>query len=128
MPTKTLAQIQQEIVRLQREAERVRKTEIADVVQRIQAAIEHYGLTTEDLFGSRARRRGRPPKAVGSKRRGAAAGKRRSAKARRVIPVKYRDSHGNTWTGRGSRPRWLVAALNEGGKIDDFAVASKSGS
>jgi len=125
MPKKTLSQIQQEIERLQREAERVRQSEIAGVVQRIRTAIAHYGLTTQDLFAAGAKKRGRPRKAVA--KRAAAGGKRRAGKTRRVIPVKYRDNKGNTWTGRGSRPRWLVAALNEGAKIDDFLVQPKSG-
>jgi len=38
------------------------------------------------------------------------------------VPVKFRDGHGNTWTGRGSQPKWLVAYLNAGRRIDDFVV------
>ena len=39
------------------------------------------------------------------------------------VAVKYRDKNGNTWTGRGRQPRWLVAALRtRGAKIDDFLV------
>jgi DNA-binding protein H-NS len=38
------------------------------------------------------------------------------------VPPKYRDSAGNTWAGRGAKPRWLVAAIKEGKKLDDFAV------
>ena len=120
MRKKTLAQIQHEIERLQREAERVRQHEIAGVVQRIRSAIEHYRLSAQDIFGSgtggkRGRKRAAPAKA-------SAVAKKRARKGRRVIPVKYRDNKGNTWTGRGSRPRWLVAALNEGAKVDDFLV------
>ena len=29
---------------------------------------------------------------------------------------------GNTWAGRGAKPRWLVAAIKEGKKLEDFAV------
>jgi DNA-binding protein H-NS len=38
------------------------------------------------------------------------------------VPPKYRDSAGNTWAGRGAKPRWLVAAIKEGKKLEDFAV------
>ena len=38
------------------------------------------------------------------------------------VPPKYRDSAGNTWAGRGAKPRWLVAAIKEGKKLDDFAI------
>jgi DNA-binding protein H-NS len=38
------------------------------------------------------------------------------------VPPKYRDNAGNTWAGRGAKPRWLVAATKEGKKLEDFAV------
>src|SRR5262245_32939302 len=38
------------------------------------------------------------------------------------VPPKYRDRAGNTWAGRGARPRWLVAAIKEGKKLEDFAI------
>jgi DNA-binding protein H-NS len=30
-----------------------------------------------------------------------------------------------TWSGRGKRPRWLVAALNAGRKIEDFEISGQ---
>jgi DNA-binding protein H-NS len=42
------------------------------------------------------------------------------------VPPKYRDSAGNTWAGRGAKPRWLVAAIKEGKKLEDFAVEKTS--
>ena len=38
------------------------------------------------------------------------------------VPPKYRDRSGNTWAGRGAKPRWLVAAIKEGKKLEGFAV------
>jgi DNA-binding protein H-NS len=49
-------------------------------------------------------------------------GGRGSALKGRRVPIKYRDRAGNTWAGRGARPRWLVAAIKEGKKLEDFAV------
>ena len=40
----------------------------------------------------------------------------------RKVPPKYRDSAGNIWAGRGAKPRWLVAAIEEGKKLEDFAI------
>ena len=38
-------------------------------------------------------------------------------------PAKFKDAHGNSWSGRGSRPRWLQAALKkQGTKIEDFLI------
>jgi len=38
------------------------------------------------------------------------------------VPPKYRDPSGETWAGRGARPRWLVAAIKGGKKLDDFLI------
>lgn len=38
------------------------------------------------------------------------------------VPVKYADDKGNTWTGRGRPPLWLVAAENAGKKRESFLV------
>ena len=40
----------------------------------------------------------------------------------RKVPPKYRDRSGNTWAGRGAKPRWIVAAIKEGKKLEDFAI------
>jgi DNA-binding protein H-NS len=38
------------------------------------------------------------------------------------VPPKYRSRSGETWAGRGARPRWLVAAMKKGKKIEDFLI------
>jgi DNA-binding protein H-NS len=38
------------------------------------------------------------------------------------VPAKYCDKAGNAWAGRGAKPRWLVAAIKEGKKLEDFAL------
>ena len=38
------------------------------------------------------------------------------------VPPKYRGPSGDTWAGRGARPRWLVAAIKGGKKLDDFLI------
>jgi len=38
------------------------------------------------------------------------------------VPPKYRGPSGETWAGRGARPRWLVAAIKGGKKLDDFLI------
>lgn len=43
----------------------------------------------------------------------------------RVLP-KYRNPSepSETWSGRGKQPRWLVAAMKSGRKIDDFKIGA----
>jgi DNA-binding protein H-NS len=44
----------------------------------------------------------------------------------RVLP-KYRDPEtSETWSGRGKRPRWLVAAVKSGRKIEEFRISEVS--
>lgn len=39
------------------------------------------------------------------------------------VLVKYRNpATGESWSGRGLRPRWLVAAMDEGKALDDFLI------
>ena len=49
-------------------------------------------------------------------------GRERSTLKGKKVPPKYRDSAGNTWAGRGAKPRWLVAAIKEGKKLEDFSI------
>ena len=42
-------------------------------------------------------------------------------KGKKVAP-KYRGPSGELWAGRGAKPRWMVAAIKEGGKLEDFLI------
>lgn len=104
---KTLAQIQKQIDALQKEADDIKSKEIPGVISRIKEAISHYGLTAADLgFKVAASKAGKP------------AGK---------SAAKYADGAGNTWSGRGPRPAWLRAALEQGKALTDFINGSSGG-
>ena len=47
-------------------------------------------------------------------------------KGTKVAP-KFRSPKGETWAGRGAKPRWLVAAIKEGKKLEDFAIEKTVG-
>src|SRR5262245_44767747 len=42
-------------------------------------------------------------------------------KGRKVAP-KYKGPLGETWSGRGMKPRWLTIALSEGKQLEDFLI------
>lgn len=114
--TKSYTQILEQIESLRAEAEAVRRQEVEGVIARIKEAIAVYGLTAEDLglvADSKAAARGSksaaPDKSRGSRR-----------KAAGVPTIKYRDEAGNTWGGRGPRPRWLRNALTSGKTLKDL--------
>jgi DNA-binding protein H-NS len=43
----------------------------------------------------------------------------------RKVPPKYRSRSGETWAGRGQRPKWMVEALKKGKKMDDFLIRGR---
>ena len=45
-----------------------------------------------------------------------------SALKGKKVPPKYRSPSGETWAGRGAKPRWLVAAIKGGKRLDDFLI------
>ena len=102
---KSYGQLQAQIQKLQAEAEALKAKEIEGVIARIRTAIEHYGITPDQLFGKAKK-----------------APARKSAVKGKPVAIKYRDGD-NTWTGRGNKPRWLVARLEEGKQLADFAVS-----
>jgi DNA-binding protein H-NS len=55
--------------------------------------------------------------------KGKASGK--SSMKGRKVPPKYRSPDGETWAGRGAKPRWMVAALKKGKKIESFLIKGR---
>jgi DNA-binding protein H-NS len=53
-------------------------------------------------------------------------GRRRSAMKGRKVAPKYRGPGGETWAGRGARPRWLSALVKQGRKVEEFAIDKPS--
>lgn len=60
------------------------------------------------------------PTVRGDDRRAMRFGKR-SLKGSKVKP-KYRGPNGETWAGRGMKPRWMTTLLKQGRKLESFAV------
>ena len=56
--------------------------------------------------------------------RGGKSAKSKSSSTRKPVAPRYRnpDNQQETWTGRGKQPRWLVAELEKGAKLDDFLI------
>jgi DNA-binding protein H-NS len=94
-----LAGIEARIGRLKAEKQ---SAERADLRQKVIDTVKAAGFTMEELFGKGGR----------------------AGKGGKVAP-KYRDpkNPGNTWTGRGRMPRWMVAATKGGkAKKEDFLI------
>jgi DNA-binding protein H-NS len=47
---------------------------------------------------------------------------------RGTVPPKYRHPEtGETWSGRGLKPRWLTAAMKSGKSLEAFAITAGKG-
>jgi len=88
---------------------------ITTVRAKLRAQAKAEGYTLEELFGGSATRKTATRKATKKSTAGRKLGK---------VPPKYRnpENREETWTGRGKRPRWLVAELDKGKKIEDFLI------
>jgi DNA-binding protein H-NS len=95
---------------LEAQAAQQKQAERAGVLEQVKALVAEHGFHATEL-GLKAGKSGRPPK-LG----------RAHPSAGKKVEVKFRDSNGNTWTGRGVKPRWLSAALANGAQIQNFAV------
>jgi DNA-binding protein H-NS len=121
---RTLAQIETQIAKLQQRADAIKAKEMVGVIERIRDAVGHYGLTPEHIFGVQAAKAPPPRKAKASVEQVAVkktAATQSAVKGKRVA-IKYRDDKGNAWSGRGSQPRWLRTAVENGMSREDFSV------
>lgn len=80
------------------------RRERAAVLARIEALMEFWGITVEDLLADTPEPEAPPPPPPGS------------------LPVKYRHPvTGDTWDGQGPHPDWLRRALlQEGLRVDEL--------
>jgi DNA-binding protein H-NS len=94
---KQKADLERQIASAQSES---RSKAIADV----RALMAQHGLTAADLIVA------------------ARKASRTGGGTTKPVAAKYKDDQGNSWSGRGLKPKWLTAALATGKKIEDFAV------
>ncbi|OAE56609.1 H-NS histone family protein [Achromobacter mucicolens] len=109
-----LAKINAQIQALQRRAENLRLNGRAAALQKIIRQMRDFQISPEDIQAEYAQK-----KSVRRQRK-TAQGK---GDSRSVVAPKYRHPEsGDTWSGRGRAPRWLVAAERAGVSREQFLV------
>lgn len=103
----SLKSIEAQILALQAKAEAARHYEKPGIKQ-LKAVLQKYRLARSDIND-----------AMG----GLKTGRGVALKGKKVKP-KYRNpaNRSETWTGRGLKPRWMVAAMKGGKKLEDFTI------
>ncbi|MBP8144079.1 H-NS histone family protein [Pseudorhodoferax sp.] len=97
----TLQELMAQRSALDKQIEETQARDRGAAVAKVKSLMAEYGLTLADLNG---RAKGAP-------------------KAPSRVAPKYRNNAtGETWTGRGLKPKWLQAALNGGAKLEDFII------
>lgn len=95
----------------------------APAIKKVRALMKKLGVTIQDLQENAGTgQRGRPAKPTLNDQVSNGNG-RKPRKSRRTVPIKYRDDAGNTWTGRGKTPRWIIEAEKTGKTRDTFRIA-----
>ncbi|MDH4980767.1 H-NS histone family protein [Hyphomicrobium sp. D-2] len=94
----TLKELIELEAKVQKAISAARDRERAEVKQALAQLAEKRGFSVSELFGGR--------------------GRGKSSAAKYANP----DNKAETWTGRGRKPNWLVAKLNKGAKLTDFAI------
>ncbi len=88
---------------LERQIQDARASVRAEAISRVQRLMAEYQLTPADLI---ATAKGKTATGMGKK-----------------VAAKFRDPiTGSTWTGRGLKPKWLMAAIDGGRSIDEFLI------
>ena len=104
------AQLRAQADALEAQAAEQKNAARAGVLAQLKATIAEHGFSASDL-GLKAGKAGRPTK-----------GGRAHPSAGKKVEPKYKDAQGNSWTGRGVKPRWLSLAIANGATLQSFAV------
>lgn len=113
----TLSELEAQRAELDAKIQAAKAEAIASAVAEVKALMEAKGVTLEMLGGRKAR----TPRAAAA----AAPKQTRSTKGAKV-PAKYQGPDGETWSGRGLRPKWLREALAAGASLESLAVTAEA--
>lgn len=110
--------LEREIERLQKKKELMMVKERQPVIQKIVSDMRGYGISLEEVEQAYSKgSKGKAARKASTKATGA-------ARKKSEVPIKYRDDKGNTWTGRGRAPLWVVDAEKAGRSRTEFLVDS----
>jgi DNA-binding protein H-NS len=103
-----------------RAARRQRLKAIAVAAEQVQSTARKKGTAKKSTKASKAAAPVKAAKTNGKKP--AASNRSATGGASKPGEIKFADNQGHTWTGRGKRPGWYLAALESGLTADDLLV------
>jgi len=106
MATTNLTDLLSQKAELEKQIAEMQHNERAEAVAQVRVLMAQYGLSVADIAS----------KAGGPKISGPKAGAK--------VAAKYRNpATGDTWSGRGLKPKWLQSALAAGRSVADFTIS-----
>jgi DNA-binding protein H-NS len=109
--------IEKEILKLQKKAHDLHVKRRIPVIESIIRSMREYDISPQEIIDAYGRKKPAKTARAGTRTSGT------KATAKKAVQVKYRHPDtGETWTGRGKSPRWILAAEAEGRKRDEFLV------
>lgn len=105
MATNNLHDLLTQKAELEKQIAEMQRNERSEAIAQVRSLMAQYGLSMADIAA----------KAGGPKISGPKAGAK--------VAAKYRNpATGDTWSGRGLKPKWLQSALSAGRSVADFAI------
>jgi DNA-binding protein H-NS len=115
---KSLSDLLAQKAALEKQIADFQKEKRGEAIAKVKAMMAEYGLTAADIAGSKV-----AAKAPAAPAAPAPAPAKKSKAAGKKVAAKYRNpATGDTWSGRGLKPKWLVAALAGGKTLADFTI------
>ncbi len=104
----TLGELLAQKAALEQQIAEVQRAERTQAIAQVKALIAQFGLSAAD---------------IGMARPLSLSASSAPVRAPKKLAAKYRNPEtGETWSGRGLKPKWLAAALAAGRTLADFAV------
>ena len=110
--------IQLQIEKLQKQASEIKAKEFDKTLSEILEKMQAFGITVKDLQAAKPRKRGATSLPV--KKAATTAAKKKGV----TVAPKYRGPDGQTWTGRGLKPRWMTMLIEQGHNKEEFVITS----
>jgi DNA-binding protein H-NS len=124
---KTLPELLIERTAIEKAIENARKTQRKAAVAQVRELLKLYDISVKEISFPDAMQSASDSK-LKTKRRtsnnkiNATEKIKSKTKINTKVEPKYRDDAGNTWTGRGKSPRWLMEAESKGHLRNEFLI------
>ena len=114
-----LEQMEFQASELRRKTDELRRQHSSLIIDRIKKVVTDLQIAPQQIYGQLD---AATWNSLGSR----SSGYERTVRRRAPATPKYQDAHGNSWSGRGKRPRWFDAEILSGKTPEDLLIRPSS--